>query len=62
MTHTGTKELALHTKMADIIIAVAGVKHLLKPEDISEGAILLDVGVSRTYDEVKGKYVLTGYY
>ena len=60
LTHTGTKDLSLHTKEADIVIAAAGVKHLIKPEDIQDGAIVLDVGVSRSFDEEKGKYVLYG--
>ncbi len=60
LTHTGTKDLPAHTREADIIIAAAGVKHLIKPQDIKDGAILLDVGVSRSFDEDKGKYVLCG--
>ncbi|MEU3709265.1 bifunctional methylenetetrahydrofolate dehydrogenase/methenyltetrahydrofolate cyclohydrolase [Streptomyces catenulae] len=45
--HTGTRDLAAHLKQADIIVAAAGVPHLVKPEDVKPGAAVLDVGVSR---------------
>ncbi|MCE7078674.1 bifunctional methylenetetrahydrofolate dehydrogenase/methenyltetrahydrofolate cyclohydrolase [Streptomyces sp. ST2-7A] len=45
--HTGTRELAEHLRRADIVVAAAGVPHLIKPEDIKPGAAVLDVGVSR---------------
>ncbi len=48
LTHTGTKDLAAHTKRADIIVAAIGSPHFLKAKDIKSGAIVLDVGISRT--------------
>ncbi|MFI2257724.1 bifunctional methylenetetrahydrofolate dehydrogenase/methenyltetrahydrofolate cyclohydrolase [Streptomyces tubercidicus] len=45
--HTGTRDLSAHLKQADIIVAAAGVPHIIKPEDIKPGAAVLDVGVSR---------------
>ncbi|MER6916970.1 bifunctional methylenetetrahydrofolate dehydrogenase/methenyltetrahydrofolate cyclohydrolase [Streptomyces sp. NPDC000594] len=45
--HTGTRDLAAHLRQADIIVAAAGVPHLIKPEDVKPGAVVLDVGVSR---------------
>jgi methylenetetrahydrofolate dehydrogenase (NADP+) / methenyltetrahydrofolate cyclohydrolase len=45
--HTGTRELAAHLRRADIVVAAAGVPHLIRPEDIKPGAAVLDVGVSR---------------
>ncbi|MEV4744009.1 bifunctional methylenetetrahydrofolate dehydrogenase/methenyltetrahydrofolate cyclohydrolase [Streptomyces sp. NPDC049555] len=45
--HTGTRDLAAHLKRADIVVAAAGVPHLIKPEDVKPGAAVLDVGVSR---------------
>ncbi|MFD9816255.1 bifunctional methylenetetrahydrofolate dehydrogenase/methenyltetrahydrofolate cyclohydrolase [Streptomyces sp. NPDC059080] len=45
--HTGTRDLSAHLKQADIIVAAAGVPHLVKPEDVKPGAAVLDVGVSR---------------
>lgn len=48
LTHTGTKDLASHTKRADIVIAAIGVPHFLTASMIKEGAVLVDVGISRT--------------
>ncbi|REK84563.1 bifunctional methylenetetrahydrofolate dehydrogenase/methenyltetrahydrofolate cyclohydrolase [Streptomyces inhibens] len=45
--HTGTRDLSAHLKQADIIVAAAGVPHIIKPEDVKPGAAVLDVGVSR---------------
>lgn len=45
--HTGTRDLAAQLRRADIVVAAAGVPHLIKPEDIKPGCALLDVGVSR---------------
>ncbi|MFE5870015.1 bifunctional methylenetetrahydrofolate dehydrogenase/methenyltetrahydrofolate cyclohydrolase [Streptomyces roseifaciens] len=47
LCHTGTRDLAAHLREADIIVAAAGVGHLIKPEDVKPGAAVLDVGVSR---------------
>jgi methylenetetrahydrofolate dehydrogenase (NADP+)/methenyltetrahydrofolate cyclohydrolase len=48
LCHTGTKDLTAFTKQADIIVAAAGVAHLIKPEMIKPGSALLDVGITRT--------------
>ena len=48
LTHTGTKDLASHTRRADIVIAAVGQSHFLKAEMIKPGAVVLDVGISRT--------------
>ena len=48
LTHTGTKDLAAHTKRADIVVAAIGKAHFLKAEMIKPGATVLDVGISRT--------------
>jgi methylenetetrahydrofolate dehydrogenase (NADP+)/methenyltetrahydrofolate cyclohydrolase len=48
LTHTGTKDLASHTKRADIVVAAIGQAHFLKAEMIKPGATVLDVGISRT--------------
>lgn len=48
LTHTGTKDLAFHTKRADIVIAAIGVPHFLTANMIKEGVVLVDVGISRT--------------
>ena len=48
LTHTGTKDLLSHTKRADIVIAAIGSAHFLKVSAIKEGAVVIDVGISRT--------------
>ena len=48
ITHTSTKDVLSHTKRADIIVAAIGSAHFLKPEMIKAGAVLLDVGITRT--------------
>lgn len=50
LCHTGTRDLAAHTRAADVVVAAAGVTHLLTPDMIKPGAAVLDVGVSRTAD------------
>ncbi|MEU5125781.1 bifunctional methylenetetrahydrofolate dehydrogenase/methenyltetrahydrofolate cyclohydrolase [Streptomyces mobaraensis] len=47
LCHTGTRDLSSHLRQADIIVAAAGVGHLIRPEDVKPGAAVLDVGVSR---------------
>ncbi len=46
--HTGTGDLAAHLKRADIVVAAAGVPHLITPESLKPGAAVLDVGITRT--------------
>jgi methylenetetrahydrofolate dehydrogenase (NADP+)/methenyltetrahydrofolate cyclohydrolase len=48
LTHTGTKDLAVHTKRADIVVAAIGSPQFLKARDVKNGATVLDVGISRT--------------
>ena len=48
ITHTGTKDLAFHTKRADIIIAAVGSAHLLRADMVKPGATVMDVGITRT--------------
>lgn len=54
LTHTGTKDLAMHTRRADIVIAAIGQPHFLKANLFKDGAVLLDVGISRTADGLVG--------
>jgi methylenetetrahydrofolate dehydrogenase (NADP+)/methenyltetrahydrofolate cyclohydrolase len=51
LTHTGTKDLAAHTKRADIAI---GKAHFLKQDFIKPGATVIDVGISRTQQGLLG--------
>jgi methylenetetrahydrofolate dehydrogenase (NADP+)/methenyltetrahydrofolate cyclohydrolase len=54
LTHTGTKDLAAHTRRADIVVAAIGQAHFLKAEMIKPGAAILDVGISRTDEGLLG--------
>jgi methylenetetrahydrofolate dehydrogenase (NADP+)/methenyltetrahydrofolate cyclohydrolase len=56
--HTGTRDLAAHVRQADIVIAAAGVPHLITAAMVKPGAAVLDVGVSRAL--VDGASVLVG--
>jgi methylenetetrahydrofolate dehydrogenase (NADP+)/methenyltetrahydrofolate cyclohydrolase len=48
LCHTGTTDLASHLRTADIIVAAAGVPHLITADLIRPGAAVLDVGITRT--------------
>ncbi|MDQ2636644.1 MAG: bifunctional methylenetetrahydrofolate dehydrogenase/methenyltetrahydrofolate cyclohydrolase, partial [Actinomycetota bacterium] len=47
LCHTGTRDLAALTRQADIIVAAAGVPHMVTAEMVRAGAAVVDVGVSR---------------
>lgn len=48
LCHTGTRDLAAHTRRADIVVVAAGVPGLLTADMITPGAVVVDVGISRT--------------
>jgi methylenetetrahydrofolate dehydrogenase (NADP+)/methenyltetrahydrofolate cyclohydrolase len=48
LCHTGTRNLAEHTRRADIVIMAAGRPGLLTPDMIRPGAAVVDVGITRT--------------
>ncbi len=54
LCHTGTKDLKAETVNADVIIAAAGVPHMLTADMIKPGAAVLDVGVSRIDGKTTG--------
>ena len=53
MCHTGTKNMAEITKQADIIVVASGHPHTLTADMVSEGAVVIDVGVNRIPDASK---------
>ncbi|MBA4372779.1 MAG: bifunctional 5,10-methylene-tetrahydrofolate dehydrogenase/5,10-methylene-tetrahydrofolate cyclohydrolase [Thermodesulfovibrio sp.] len=55
VVHTGTKNLDVHCKRADILIVAAGVPGLVKPEWIKPGACVIDVGVNRVGEKMSEK-------
>ncbi|MBS2961731.1 bifunctional methylenetetrahydrofolate dehydrogenase/methenyltetrahydrofolate cyclohydrolase [Actinocrinis puniceicyclus] len=54
LCHTGTRDLAAHTRRADIIVAAAGVPGIIKPDMVKPGAAVLDVGVSHVDGKLTG--------
>ena len=59
--HTRTKDLAFHTKRADIIIAATGRPNSVTADMVKEGVVVIDVGVNRVEDATKKKgYRLVG--
>jgi methylenetetrahydrofolate dehydrogenase (NADP+)/methenyltetrahydrofolate cyclohydrolase len=48
LCHTGTKDLAAHTRNADIVIAAAGRPGLITGDMVRPGAVCVDVGITRT--------------
>jgi methylenetetrahydrofolate dehydrogenase (NADP+) / methenyltetrahydrofolate cyclohydrolase len=54
LCHTGTRDLAAHTRTADIVVAAAGVPGIITGDMVKPGAALLDVGVSRVEGKIAG--------
>lgn len=48
ITHTGTRDVKAHTLRAGIVVAAVGSAHLLTPDMVKEGVVVLDVGITRT--------------
>jgi methylenetetrahydrofolate dehydrogenase (NADP+)/methenyltetrahydrofolate cyclohydrolase len=51
--HTRTKDLACYTRQADILVAAIGQPHAITPDMVKDGAVVIDVGVSRVDDATK---------
>jgi methylenetetrahydrofolate dehydrogenase (NADP+)/methenyltetrahydrofolate cyclohydrolase len=60
LCHTRTRDLAGHTRRADIVVVAAGVPGLLTPEMVRPGAAVLDVGITRVEPDGGGKPRLVG--
>ena len=58
--HTGTKDMAFHTRRADILIVAAGKPKAVTAEMVKEGAVVIDVGVNRIGMTPEGKAKLCG--
>jgi methylenetetrahydrofolate dehydrogenase (NADP+)/methenyltetrahydrofolate cyclohydrolase len=54
LCHTGTRDLAEHTRSADIVVSAAGVPGMLTADMVKPGAAVLDVGVSRVDGKLAG--------
>lgn len=61
LTHSRTKNITQIISQADIIISALGVPNFLKAEMVKDGAVVIDVGITRVPDETKKRgYYLTG--
>jgi len=61
LTHSRTKNMNALTLQADIIVSALGVPHFLKADMVKEGAVIIDVGITRVPDDSKERgYYLTG--
>ncbi len=54
LCHTGTRDLAAHTRAADIVVSAAGVPDLITPDMVRPGAAVVDVGVARRDGKIAG--------
>ncbi len=54
LAHSRSGEIGEITQNADIVIAAAGIAHLIKKEHIKSGATVIDVGVTRTNEGIRG--------
>jgi methylenetetrahydrofolate dehydrogenase (NADP+)/methenyltetrahydrofolate cyclohydrolase len=54
MCHSRTQDLASHVRRGDIVVAAVGVPGIVTPEMVKPGAAVLDVGLTRTPDGIRG--------
>nr|WP_298999982.1 tetrahydrofolate dehydrogenase/cyclohydrolase catalytic domain-containing protein [uncultured Allomuricauda sp.] len=60
-THSRTNNIEEVIAEADIIISALGIPHFVKADMVKEGAVVIDVGITRVPDETKEKgYYITG--
>jgi methylenetetrahydrofolate dehydrogenase (NADP+) / methenyltetrahydrofolate cyclohydrolase len=61
LCHSMTREIAVHCRRADILIAAMGVAEFVKADMVKPGAVVIDVGVNRVHDpQAKNGYRLVG--
>ena len=58
--HTRTRDMAAHTRRADILIVAAGRARMIGADMVKEGAVVIDVGVNRVGRTESGKAILAG--
>jgi methylenetetrahydrofolate dehydrogenase (NADP+)/methenyltetrahydrofolate cyclohydrolase len=57
LCHTGTRDFAVHTRHADVVVVAAGVPGLLTADMVRPGAVVVDVGITREVGpDGKGRY------
>jgi methylenetetrahydrofolate dehydrogenase (NADP+)/methenyltetrahydrofolate cyclohydrolase len=60
LCHTHTRDLAFHTRRADILIVAAGKQKAVTADMIKTGAVVIDVGVNQIGTSKSGKRILAG--
>ena len=60
LIHSHTPNIEEYTQKADIIIVALGIPNYLKGEMIKEGAVVIDVGITRVNDDSERGYHLVG--
>ena len=60
VVHTRTRDVAFHTRRADILIVAAGVPKYVKGDMVKEGVVVIDVGVNEVGRTDEGKRILVG--
>ncbi len=60
LCHTGTKDLAAFTRMADILIVAIGQPKAITGDMVKDGVVVIDVGVNRIGKTPEGKGILAG--
>lgn len=58
--HTKTRDIAFHTRRADILIVAAGRPKAITADMVKEGVVVIDVGVNRIGKTAEGKAILAG--
>ncbi len=58
--HTRTRDIAFHTRRADILIVAAGRPKVITADMVKEGVVVIDVGVNRIGKTPEGKAILCG--
>jgi len=58
--HTATRDIAFHTKRADILIVAAGRPKAITADMVKDGVVVIDVGVNRIGKSESGKDILVG--
>ena len=60
LCHTHTRDIAFHTRRADILIVAAGKPKSITADMVKEGAVVIDVGVNQIGTSKGGKRILVG--
>jgi methylenetetrahydrofolate dehydrogenase (NADP+)/methenyltetrahydrofolate cyclohydrolase len=60
VVHTKTRDMAFHTRRADILIVAAGKPKAITGDMVKEGVVVIDVGVNEIGKTADGKRILSG--